>query len=38
MHNVEIRPAETLAPPRLVYSKEVIAEIVILREYDQKIV
>lgn len=36
MHNVEIRPAETLAPPRLVYDKKVIAEIVILREYDKK--
>ena len=36
LHSAEIAPTKSLAPPRLAYSKEVIAEIVILRERDKK--
>jgi len=36
MHGVEVRPTRSLAPPRLTYSKEVIAEIIIMREKERK--
>ena len=36
MHNVEIRPPKRLAPPKLTYSLEVIAEIIIMREHHNK--
>jgi len=36
MHGVEIRPTRSLAPPRLTYSKEVVVEMIIMREKEKK--